>query len=101
MNSFFNISKFSTQKTLFPRKISNIEEILEKYLKFSPNLHNIEVAISKELKCSIIYQTRTNLERSYLKSRRNIVVPANPMDLVYANEACIANANCLGRKLAL
>ena len=23
------------------------------------------------------------------------------MDLGYANEACIANANCLGRKLAL
>ena len=29
------------------------------------------------------------------------VVPANPLDLGYANEACIANANCLGRKLAL
>ena len=29
------------------------------------------------------------------------VVPANAMDLIYVNEACIANANCLGRKLAL
>ena len=28
------------------------------------------------------------------------VVPANAMDLGYANEACIANANCIGRKLA-
>ena len=26
---------------------------------------------------------------------------ANPMDLAYSNEACIANANCLGRMLAL
>ena len=29
------------------------------------------------------------------------VVPANPMDLGYENQACIANANCLRRKLAL
>ena len=27
-------------------------------------------------------------------------MPANPMDMGYANEACIANANCLERKLA-
>ena len=42
---------------------------------------------------SIFIETATNIKLS--------VVPANPMDLGYANEACIANANCLGRKLAL
>ena len=33
--------------------------------------------------------------------RNRGVVPANPMNLGYANEACITNAICLGRKLAL